>query len=184
MTPEAAAAALLERAGFGGVPPIDVTFIAEEVEALDIQQHVDLRTLPDAPASPSGTRLSGLLLPDQRRIWVDASEAMRSAGRRRFTIAHELGHWCLHAQDGEARARFCRPDDVGAGASQLELGAGLEHEANRFAAALLMPEPLVRKAAVRARLSIPLLARSFGVSAAAMQVRLQSLHLLPDYMRR
>ncbi len=62
--------------------------------------------------------------------------------------------------------------------------AELEREANRFAAALLMPEQLVRELAGAVRLSVPLMARRFGVSVPAMQVRLQALNLLPDYMRR
>ena len=184
--PEQAAAALLAAAGIGGPDalPIDVTFVAEEHEGLDVQELADLRTLPEAPELPSGAQLSGLLLPTRKRIWVDAVEAARSVGRRRFTIAHELGHWRLHAADSHAHARFCRSEEVGASRAQLETASRLEREANRFAAALLMPEPLVREEATLARLSVPLLARRFGVSASAMQVRLETLNLLPDYMRR
>ena len=132
----------------------------------------------------SELQLSGLLLPGSRRIWVDAVEAARSPGRRRFTIAHELGHWRLHATSGDAHARFCRSDEVGGASEQLEHLAVLEREANRFAAALLMPEQLVRELGGAVRLSVPLMARRFGVSVPAMQVRLQTLNLLPDYMRR
>lgn len=186
MTPEAAAAAMLVAAGPAGRAslPIDVTFIAEELEGLDVQERADLCTLLDTQELPAAGKLSGLLLPGPRRIWVDAVEAARSPGRRRFTIAHELGHWCLHATTADPSARFCRADDVGAGAAQLNRVVRLEREANRFGAALLMPEERVRELAARTRLSVPLLARRFGVSAPAMQLRLETLDLLPDYMRR
>jgi hypothetical protein len=186
VTPEQAAAKLLEAAILRGrdALPVDVTFLAEEVEGLDVQERADLRALTDAPQMPAGAHLSGLLLPGSRRIWVDAVEAARSPGRRRFTIAHELGHWRLHAAGPDAQARFCRSDEVGGDPAQLAHLAELEREANRFAAALLMPEALVRELAAATRLSIPLMARRFGVSAPAMQVRLQTLSLLPDYMRR
>ena len=63
----------------------------------------------------------------------------------------------------------------------VELAARI---ANRFAAALLMPAELVRERAAACRYSVPVLAREFGVSGAAMQVRLEVLNVLPSYMRR
>lgn len=52
-------------------------------------------------------------------------------GRRRFTIAHELGHWELH--DGRTQA-LCSVEDMrDYGHSPMEM------EANHFAAELLMP---------------------------------------------
>ena len=72
-----------------------------------------LAVLPEAPASPGGATLSGLLIPATRRVWVNAEEARRSAGRRRFTIAHELGHWRLHCDAMAPQMRFCRSDEIG-----------------------------------------------------------------------
>jgi Zn-dependent peptidase ImmA (M78 family) len=187
MTPEAAAAALLEAAGLRDLaaPPVDALLLAEEHDGLDVQEHADLLTLPGAPALAPGSTLSGLLFPAQRRIYVNAVEALRSPGRRNFTIAHELGHWHLHRTDGaDAHARFCRSDDVGAEPRAVSDAARIEREANRFAAALLMPEALVRDQAARLRLHVSVMAERFGVSNLAMRVRLESLGLLPDYMRR
>lgn len=185
-TPEAAAAALLASAGLGELeaPPIDVTSLAEEHEGLDVQEHVDLRTLADSPTLSDAVTLSGLLIPARRRIWVDAVEAKRSPGRRSFTIAHELGHWCMHREGTGTHTRFCRADEVGASPAELHTAVLIERQANRFAAALLMPEEILRREAERSRLSVPLLARRFGVSGAAMQVRLEVLGLIPDYMHR
>src|SRR3954447_4683735 len=146
MTPEEAAAALLRAAGKTNDEdiPIDVQFLAEEHDGLDVQEHADLTSLADAPALPPGIALSGLLLPDAKRIWVNAVEATRSAGRRRFTIAHELGHWHLHCRAAVAHARFCRSDEIGGTTAEARAAEAIEREANRFAAALLMPAELVR----------------------------------------
>lgn len=179
LKPEAAAAAWLAELGVAAdVAPIDVDHLAEEAAGLDVQLHGDLRALLGTP----GPKLSGLLLLAEDRVYVDAVEAERSAGRRRFTVAHELGHWHLHRSQGNSH--YCRPQDIGGSQDELYALKRIESEANRFAAALLMPEPSVRDQAARLRLSIPALARRFGVSAPAMQVRLEVLDLLPDYMRQ
>lgn len=186
MTPEAAAAALLVAAGYQEPCPlpVDVLDIAEEHDHLDVQEHADLPSLPGAPPLAADTTLSGLLLPEERRIYVNAVEAQRSPGRRNFTIGHELGHWHLHVHDGEIGTHFCRADQVGGDAASLRRALRAEREANRFAAALLMPEAAIRGLAEELRLNVVLLAGRFGVSVAAMQVRLETLRLLPDYMLR
>jgi hypothetical protein len=178
LKPEEAAAAWLAELGVADEPPIDVDHLAEEAAGLDVQLHGDLRALLGTP----GPKLSGLLLLAEDRVYVDAVEAERSTGRRRFTVAHELGHWHLHR--GRGSSHYCRPEDIGGSQNDLYALKHIESEANRFAAALLMPEAAVREHAARVRLSIPALARRFGVSAHAMQVRLEVLDLLPDYMRR
>ena len=135
----------------------------------------DLRTVPGAPTDKGP--LSGLLVPSELTIWLDRSEAARSPGRRRFTIAHELGHFVLHAARSQTGATsYCRGSD-------LERSDSLEGEANRFAAGLLMPELLVEQEASRCGCNIPLLAERFAVSAPAMRLRLLSLDLLPTWMR-
>lgn len=181
MTPDAAAAQFLLRAGLCEPfsPPVDVDHLAEEVAGLDVQEHADLTTVPGAPALSDGQTLSGLLIPAQRRVWVNAIEAHRSSGRRRFTIAHELGHWVLHCGGQAVGAQYCRSEDVGAHAA----GREIERQANAFAAALLMPAAAVREAAAGHQLNVHVLADLFGVSAPAMRVRLTALRLLPDYMR-
>jgi hypothetical protein len=183
MTPERAAAQLLEAAGSRDLP-IDVMRIAEEQEGLDVQEHADPWEVSGVAVAKRSGDLSGLLLPGKRRIWLNALEAARSNARARFTVAHELGHWRLHRKSAGANARFCRPEDVGATVSEISSSKRLEREANLFAAELLMPADLVGDEAEKARLSVPALAKTFEVSAAAMQVRLEVLDLLPAYMRR
>lgn len=183
MTPESAAAQLLEAVGLKNLP-VDALRVAEEHEGLDVQEHADLWEISGVTAAKRSGDLSGLLLPAERRIWVNAREAARSNARARFTIAHELGHWLMHTKGAGAHTRFCRPADVGATVREITSSKRLEREANLFAAELLMPADLVRNEAEKARLSVPALAKTFAVSAAAMQVRLEVLDLLPAYMRR
>jgi hypothetical protein len=160
-------------------PPVDVETIAEELCGLRVSAaDLGVRVRADH-GLPAGVTLSGLLLADERRLLYDAGEGERSPGRRRFTIAHELGHWYLHAAGG-AHTRYCRSDEVGITVTSTR---EREREANRFAGALLMPEAPVRSEAARLRGNVGVLARRFGVSAPAMQVRLQQLDLLPSYMR-
>lgn len=85
--------------------------------------------------------------------------------RRRFTIAHEIGHFVLHP------GRLA-PERGGAVNEAWQLQ---EREADKFAAELLMPEPLVREAALELGADADRLADRFDVSRQAMQVRLSGL---------
>ena len=87
--------------------------------------------------------------------------------RRRFTIAHEIGHFVLHPQ----RLSPERGGGVNA-AWQAQ-----EREADQFAAELLMPEPLVREAFVEQGGDAARLADRFDVSRQAMRTRLRHLGL-------
>ncbi len=86
--------------------------------------------------------------------------------RRRFTIAHELGHYVLHR------------DEIGDGITddalyRSRLGGSLERQANRFAANLLMPWELVIEATNLDFDTVDKLAAKFEVSRSAMSVRLE-----------
>lgn len=59
-------------------------------------------------------------------------------GRKRFTFAHELGHFLLHRREGQAKE--CSADDIDAFGN----GSPLELEANEFASQLLLPPNVVR----------------------------------------
>jgi hypothetical protein len=161
--------------GLSSAPPIPVEDIARSLLVLWIEEADDLRTLPGAPRDQG--RLSGLLVPSELTIWLDRSEAERSPGRRRFTIAHEVGHFVLHAGRSQAAdSSYCRGSD-------LEQRDSIEGEANRFAAALLMPDQLLEREANRWGCNLPLLVERFAVSAPAMRLRLLALNLLPSWMR-
>jgi len=134
--------------------------------------------------------------------------------RRRFSVAHELGHYLLHFcplvahLDTDGHTSFVeglgyprhasRSSDEVSGSplpeARLlltedqppaeELRARLEQEANAFAAALLMPEPVCQRLVARfggSLSSAKRLASELLVSPAAMRVRLLDLGLLTDH---
>jgi Zn-dependent peptidase ImmA (M78 family) len=90
-----------------------------------------------------------------------------SEQRRRFSIAHEVGHFVLHPQR--------RAPERGGGVNAA--WQSQEREADQFAAELLMPELMVREAVLQHGLDVGRLADRFDVSRQAMQVRLRSLGL-------
>lgn len=111
--------------------------------------------------------VSGLLYPARRRIVLSGAEP---AERKRFTLAHELGHWICQCQDGPEVEVLCRAQDV-----TLDPAArAVEREANVFAAELLMPEADVRAAW---KGDADQCAQQFGVSGEAMRWRLYSFGL-------
>ncbi len=140
---------------FGGsLVPVPVEAIAEDYLGLTVTE-----------AELDG--VSGLLYPAERAVFLNAAEV---PARRRFTLAHELGHWVCQCLEGTEAPVFCRAEEVGLDPAVK----ALEREANVFAAELLMPEDEVRAAwegdpdASAAR---------FGVSGEAMRWRLYSFGL-------
>ncbi len=138
--------------------PVPVEAIAEDLLGLIVEEDDELH-------------VSGMLLPAERRIIVNGREARESPGRRRFTIAHELGHWICQCQDGNAKPVYCRAEEIGVDPK----ARALEREANLFAAELLMPEPDVRR---RWQGDAANAARWFGVSGVAMHWRAYSFGLV------
>jgi hypothetical protein len=155
------AAALVRRyhVRFEGSPelPVPVEAIAEDLLGLNVGELEDLE-------------VSGMLLPAERQVWLSACEARESPGRRRFTLAHELGHWVCQVLEGRAAPVYCRAQEVGVGE-----GRALEREANVFAAELLMPESAVRTGFEG---TVAGAAARFGVSEEAMGWRLYNLGYL------
>lgn len=98
--------------------------------------------------------------------------------RKRFSIAHELGHHFLHlVSDGEIvdKSIDLFRDSVSVG-DVIDEERRKEIEANQFAAALLMPVDLVREKWSSTK-SMGEMAKLFNVSEAAMGFRLASLGL-------
>jgi len=152
---------------FGGEGlPVPVEAIAEDLLGLRIERSWEIDC-------------SGMLLPAERRIVLNAAEAAIGRDtpplrRFRFTIAHEIGHWVCHCLEGRApvqEAAYCRPVDLSEAADRA-----LEREANVFAAELLMPEPAVREAWEELG-DVAACARRFDVSPTAMHWRVHSFGL-------
>ena len=90
--------------------------------------------------------------------------------RQRFTIAHEIAHYVLHREligDGIV-------DD---GLYRSAQPSAIERQANQYAADILMPWRLVRKAYRRGTTSACGLASMFQVSSAVAEIRLKELNL-------
>lgn len=144
---------------FGGEElPVPVEAIAEDLLGLSINEDEELP-------------VSGMLLPAERQVWINAREAQESPGRRRFTLAHEVGHWICQCLEGRSAPVYCRAEDVSARADRI-----LEREANVFAAELLMPERAVRDEFALVTETEQLFQR-FSVSGEAMRWRLYSFDL-------
>lgn len=156
--------------------PVPIEDIADSHVGLLVRDVEDMTAAPGCPEVGADGSISGLLLPGDGEIWVNATEAREWPPRRRFTIGHELGHWFLH-QDAQ-RSLFCRhgtvdPDD-GAKAGRPPLDP-IEEEANRFAASLLMPADLVRRHYRRTGGDFDALCAIFNCSRAAMGRRLHQV---------
>ena len=96
-----------------------------------------------------------------------------SRQRQRFTLAHELAHFLLH-RDIIERLGGTLSDNVlyRSGASE-----NIEYEANRLASQIVMPEHALKQASSRfgdhiSEGMVELLAEQFGVSKAAMEIRM------------
>lgn len=150
LSPESAATRLLKAVG-ASEPPVSVVSIAHAIGVGVYRREM--------------TSSSGVLRIDngQPYIFTNASESL---ARRRFTIAHELGHLMLHPHlDTVHRdTTFGPPYDR------------IERQANQFAASLLMPEPWIRYFTPRLDNDPKLMAALFDVSVASMNLRIREVY--------
>lgn len=97
--------------------------------------------------------------------------------RKRFSLAHEMGHFVLHKMSGVHMDTkiFLRSE------APILHGIKIEREANQFAAALLMPELQIRNAWKNLpedwfdENPLQLIAKEFKVSEGALFIRLKQL---------
>jgi IrrE N-terminal-like domain len=145
------AARLLQRAGVKHEP----VSLRDVVSALNLE-------VVESTGEPFSCEAALRPVGDSHRITVSGASGER---RRRFTIAHEIGHFVLHP------GRLA-PERGGA---VNEAWQEQEREADQFAAELLMPEDLVREAVAVHGEDAGRLADRFDVSRRAMQSRLRGL---------
>ena len=118
--------------------------------------------------------ISGVLMKKGNQPTVIMLNKADAPVRRRFTCAHELGHYAERLESGAAGSEFTFVDRRdGASSSGDE---PREVFANKFAAALLMPP--YELAELVDSLSVFQLATRFGVSADAMSFRLKNLGMI------
>lgn len=150
---------------------VDVFDIAEKL-GLQVSEH-DL-----------GDNVSGVLYIDKGKGVIGYNKK-ESEVRRRFTVAHEIGHFLLHRLENEVFVDkkvfvpLFRDDKSTTGEIKQE------REANAFAAALLMPKERVVKELKNIEFDlgddkddvISKLASNFKVSSQAMMYRISNLEL-------
>jgi Zn-dependent peptidase ImmA (M78 family) len=154
-------------------PPIDVERIASELGLAIVRANL-------------GDDVSGMLVTNKGRSFVCVHERHHIV-RQRFTIAHEIGHHVLgHQFESGDHVHIDHGNFISQRGPRASTGLDpKEIEANQFAAALLMPVALVRKAAIEVAAKSALLdfhverlADRFCVSQQAMTIRLSTLGLL------
>lgn len=114
--------------------------------------------------------LSGYLDWDDKGAFIVVNQ-WHGPERKRFTIAHELGHYYDTLRRNLPKERRDRGPLASTGTDIEEIYA------NRFAAALLMPAEAVKNKFVQIQ-DVGILARTFNVSKDAMGIRLNSLGLV------
>lgn len=129
---------------------------------------------------PLGEDVSGLLSIQDGEGTIGYNLNEKNIPRRRFTIAHELGHYELHKDKSDLfvdKQFIYRSQNSGDTLIKKEM----EYEANLFASAILMPTSLLRKEIEKYDISeegIKKLAELFKVSTTAMSIRISSLGLI------
>lgn len=131
---------------------------------------------------PMDDNISGMIVSDKENISnlnsnkVIVVNANHSQARKRFTIAHELGHYILQGKPAECYAHR----DSGVYSPE-------EKDANSFASALLMPEKDVKNDVQylketygdkNASAIVMDIANKFNVSVNAAEVRIKKLNII------
>ena len=112
--------------------------------------------------------ISGELYRDQKDgSWVIVVNSNQTEARKRFTIAHELGHYVLHRNESDVFE-----DEIFFRSDEKDLS---EYQADNFAAELLMPKELFTGALNEKGCTIETLAKKFGVSYVATRIRLSNI---------
>lgn len=134
--------------------PLDVASLAEKMG-------VNIRY------EPLEDNISGSLKKDRAtKKWIITVNSLHHPHRQRFTIAHELAHYCLDSasKDDFTDKIFFRDGCL----------SKVEKIANRYAAELLMPESAF-KCQVKISPRVEDIARYFQVSSAAVVFRASEL---------
>ena len=116
--------------------------------------------------------VSGAIIKKKGNDPIIALSKSDSNNRKRFSCAHELGHYVYRTDELQEEYDYI---DLRSKTSSI----GTEPEeifANKFAASLLMPEEEVKKL-YKKKTPFFLMAQYFGVSDDAMTIRLENLKL-------
>lgn len=138
-----------------------------------VKEKTNIKCISYSKASDYGTDISqfgsddAVLFSKNGKEIIFYNDDITSAGRKKFSISHELGH------------KFEKHDP-----SNQSLYDLYEVEANFFAAQLLMPEQVINELARRGKeINVANLVKWFGVSGAAARKRIDTLSKLDFSMR-
>ena len=167
-----------------------------EARATEVLRNADVRRYPvrvDRLAKAHGIRvryeplddeLSGMIFFKDNKAVIGIN-AHHSPNRQRYTIAHELGHYFLHADVLRQGTHVDTLISMLNRDQESALGTmSIEIEANQFAAELLMPRHMIDgyltkedlgSAAKSDEAVIESMAKAFKVSTAAMAIRLTTV---------
>lgn len=138
---------------------LDITELIHEVaQASGEQIQIEYKDID--PTISGGLR-------HENGIWMMVVNRRHNERRQRFTLAHELGHFIMHKEKNEAFEdyTFFRNNKM----------ASIEYDANNFAADLLMLTEYVQNAVESGCRNIGELAERFGVSNAAMRLKIENM---------
>lgn len=150
---------------------------------MDLERIVKDHNIKVKQADLTAKGYSGYVARKADDTWEIVINSTQTTGRKRFTIAHELGHFFLHADRiTKGKARIDQIDYIEKQNLDTEIDDYMhieEVEANQFAAEVLMPESIVRRIA-KSSYTINsdarrALADYFRVSPSAMYYRLKYL---------
>lgn len=108
---------------------------------------------------------------------ITINSNIKDAGQRKFTIAHEMGHFFIE-KDRLPHLRGCTPDDLNSYKSHKHN----EDSANEFAAELLMYRPWFNKFIIKRNVNFDLikeLANHFSVSLSSAAIRYANIGKYP-----
>lgn len=131
---------------------------------------------------PLDNDLSGMVQRVDETTAIIGINSTHSEVRKRFSIAHEIGHLLLHDENLHVDEKVRSVAQFRNEYSSLGVDDG-EIEANQFAAEILMPESLLRKDLEKMQFRSPEeaveeLATSYNVSIQSMTIRLTRLGVI------
>ena len=128
----------------------------------------------------------GKIIRGNTKTLIKVNSDIKFEERRRFTIAHEIGHLLLHDKlDLEVHNETSNSLNWFNSAEQQAKKGIQEWEANDFASALLMPEDLIRQETFKKNFSPDLLKKlsyRFKTSLTSTIYRLLSLNIYPLFV--
>ena len=117
----------------------------------------------------------------EKKEFTIFTNADKPKTRQHFTTAHELGHYFLHQDIIKREEIIIDGESSSENRTLFRLDVyeytKTETEANNFAASLVMPADLVKKA-WKIFENVQECAKVFNVSASAMSIRLEKLNLI------